>query len=340
MSSNICAPQPVLEVERLAVDFMVGGAWVRVVDDVSFSVSAGEMVGLVGESGSGKTVTCLSITKLLPSRTSRIGGGSIRLSGIDLTTVQSRRLEDVRGRDVGMIFQEPMTSLNPSFRVGEQIAEVVRRHRGASRRDAMKRAIEMLDRVGIPGAAQRARAYPHELSGGMRQRVMIAMALCCDPQLLIADEPTTALDVTVQAQVLDVLREMSRQMDTAVLFVTHDLGVVADLCDRAVVMYAGQVVEQSTVDALFATPRHPYTQALLQAMPHMGARQGMLHVIPGTAPRPGSMPVGCRFHARCPVAEERCTVGPIPLIDDDSRLSRCILSSGDVVPEALDKVRM
>jgi ABC-type dipeptide/oligopeptide/nickel transport system ATPase subunit len=232
MSSNICAPQPVLEVERLAVDFMVGGAWVRVVDDVSFSVSAGEMVGLVGESGSGKTVTCLSITKLLPSRTSRIGGGSIRLSGIDLTTVQTRRLEDVRGRDVGMIFQEPMTSLNPSFRVGEQIAEVVRRHRGASRRDAMRRAIEMLDRVGIPGAAQRARAYPHELSGGMRQRVMIAMALCCDPQLLIADEPTTALDVTVQAQVLDVLREMSRQMDTAVLFVTHDLGVVADLCDR------------------------------------------------------------------------------------------------------------
>ncbi|MEO6122336.1 MAG: ABC transporter ATP-binding protein [Ilumatobacteraceae bacterium] len=319
----------VLEVDGLSVDFGSGKSWVRVVDDVSFTVGAGEIVGLVGESGSGKTVTCLSITQLLPPRTSKISGGAIRLGGVDLTQLGRRALEDVRGRDIGMIFQEPMTSLNPAFRVGDQIAQVVRRHRGVTKQAAWNRAVEMLDAVGIPSPAGRARSYPHELSGGMRQRVMIAMALSCEPQLLIADEPTTALDVTVQAQVLDVLRNMGREFNTAILFVTHDLGVVAELCDRVVVMYAGQIVEQSGVDPIFEAPQHPYTGALLRAMPQIGARRGRLPVIPGTAPRPGLMPTGCRFYARCEEAEQRCTEGPITLsVTADGRMARCIHVDG------------
>ena len=318
-------PSPVLEIDRLSVEFIGATGWVQVVKDVSLQVAAGEMVGLVGESGSGKTVTCLSVTQLLPARTSRISGGAIRVGGVDLTGMKRRALEDVRGRDVGMIFQEPMTSLNPAFRVGEQIGAVVRRHRGVSKQAALARAVEMLDAVGIPGASGRARCYPHELSGGMRQRVMIAMALCCEPQLLIADEPTTALDVTVQAQVLDVLREMARELNTAVLFVTHDLGVVAELCDRVVVMYAGQIVEESAVDPLFESPRHPYTRALLRSMPQIGARRGRLPVIPGAAPRPGNMPDGCRFHARCSEGEQRCTESPVELVvGPGARAARCI----------------
>ncbi len=316
---------PTLAIDQLCVDFLGDGGWLRVVDDVSFDVRSGEIVGLVGESGSGKTVTCLSITQLLPARVSRVSGGTILLGDRELTTLSRRELEDVRGRDVGMIFQEPMTSLNPAFRVGEQIAEVVRRHRGSSRTAATDRAVEMLDAVGIPGARQRARCYPHELSGGMRQRVMIAMALCCEPRLLIADEPTTALDVTVQAQVLDVVREMCRAFDTAVLFVTHDLGVVADLCDRVVVMYAGQVVEQAGVDPLFEAPEHPYTSALLESMPQVGARRGRLPVIPGSAPRPGSMPEGCRFTERCAESEQQCAQAPVTLTSTgDGRAARCI----------------
>ena len=329
----------VLEIEGLSVDFRAGKDWVRVVDDVSFDVGAGEIVGLVGESGSGKTVTCLSVTQLLPPRTSRSSAGSIRLGGIDLTRTGRRGLEDVRGRDVGMIFQEPMTSLNPAFRVGDQIAQVVRRHRGVGKQAAWNRAIEMLDAVGIPNAVGRARSYPHELSGGMRQRVMIAMALSCEPRLLIADEPTTALDVTVQAQVLDVLRTMGKELDTAVLFVTHDLGVVAELCDRVVVMYAGQIVEQSDVDPLFEMPRHPYTRALLRAMPQIGARRGRLPVIPGSAPRPGGMPPGCRFHPRCEEGEQRCTEAPVPLtIGRAGRLARCVHVADADAPEHGEEV--
>jgi oligopeptide/dipeptide ABC transporter ATP-binding protein len=314
----------VLEITGLSVDFLQPHGWARVVQDVSLSVAPGELVGLVGESGSGKTVTCLSITQLLPRRTSRIAAGSIVLDGTELTGLTERRMEDVRGREVGMIFQEPMTSLNPSFRVGEQIAEVLRRHRGMSGSAAARRAVELLDSVGIPAAAARARAYPHQLSGGMRQRVMIAIALSCEPKLLIADEPTTALDVTVQAQVLDLIRQMARDSGTAVLFVTHDLGVVADLCDRVVVMYAGEVVEQAAVDDLFESPGHPYTRALLRSMPQVGARQGRLPVLPGSAPRAGSMPPGCRFEPRCIEALPECAAAPVTLTTTPTGSSRCV----------------
>ncbi|MDW3215269.1 MAG: ABC transporter ATP-binding protein [Ilumatobacteraceae bacterium] len=319
------ADAPVLEIEELTVEFLTDVGWRPVVEDVGFSVDRGEVVGLVGESGSGKSVTCLSITQLLPARTSRIATGRILLDGRDLRAVTPRQLEDVRGREISMIFQEPMTSLNPAFTVGEQIAEVVRRHRGSSRRDATLRAVEMLDAVGIAAPKQRIHAYPHELSGGMLQRAMIAMALSCEPSLLIADEPTTALDVTVQAQVLDVLRSMCAEFGTGVLFVTHDLGVVADLCDRVVVMYAGQVVEQAPIETLFDAPNHPYSCALLDALPQLGARRGRLSSIPGVAPRAGRFPTGCRFHPRCPASTEACAAESVDLeFYEDGRASRCI----------------
>ena len=317
-----------LTIDGLTVEFATEGGWRPVVQDVGFSVDRGEIVGLVGESGSGKSVTCLSVTQLLPARTSRIVSGRILLDGRDLRLAAPRELEDVRGRQISMIFQEPMTSLNPAFTVGEQIAEVVRRHRGSSRRDATRRAVEMLDAVGIAAPGQRVHAYPHELSGGMLQRAMIAMALSCEPSLLIADEPTTALDVTVQAQVLDVLRSMCAEFGTGVLFVTHDLGVVADLCDRVVVMYAGQVVEEAPIDPLFEAPNHPYTCALLDALPQLGARRGRLSVIPGIAPRAGRFPSGCRFHPRCPASTDACVAQDVVLdVFEPGRSSRCVRRS-------------
>ncbi len=316
---------PALAVRGLCVDVAAADGWARVVDDVSFTVPAGRTVGLVGESGSGKTLTCLAVPQLLPERRARIAAGSVRVDGRELVGLSARQLEDVRGDEVAMVFQEPMTSLNPAFTIGAQITEVVRRHRGASRADATRRAVEVLDDVGIPSARERMRMYPHELSGGMRQRAMIAMALSCEPRVLLADEPTTALDVTVQAQVLDVLRRLSRERDMAVLLVTHDLGVVADLCDDVVVMYAGQVVESADVDGLFEEPAHPYTRALLRAMPQVGARQGELAVIPGTAPGAGELPGGCRFHPRCEAAIDACRAGPVALAEVwGGRASRCI----------------
>ncbi|MEO5902089.1 MAG: ABC transporter ATP-binding protein, partial [Ilumatobacteraceae bacterium] len=236
-----------------------------------------------------------------------------------------RRLEDIRGDDIGMIFQEPMTSLNPAFTVGQQIAEMVRRHRGGSRKEANARAVEMLRRVGIPSPAKRAREYPFQFSGGMRQRVMIAMALACDPKLLIADEPTTALDVTIQAQVLDLLRDMQQEFGMSLIFITHDLGVVADICDRVVVMYAGRVVETASIDDLYFRPAHPYTEGLLTAMPQIGTRSGRLASIPGSTPVPSSLPSGCAFHPRCPYAIEACTSGDVELVElGNGRSSRCI----------------
>ena len=281
---------PILTVEDLTVDFLTEIGWATVVQDVNFQVGAGETVGIVGESGSGKTVTSMAVMGLIPQPPGRIPSGSIKLEGVDLLTLSKKHLEDVRGDRMSMIFQEPMTSLNPAYTVGDQIAETMRRHLGLSRKDARQRAVDMLSRVHIPNATRRAKSYPHEFSGGMRQRVMIAMALCCEPTLLIADEPTTALDVTVQAQVLELVKEIQQDMGMAILFITHDLGVVADVCDRVVVMYAGQVVEQAPADELFHRPSHPYTDGLLRSMPAMAARTGKLHSIAGHPPMVGAFP--------------------------------------------------
>ena len=314
-----------LEVEGLSIAFATDHGWTRVVDDVTFGLDRGETLGLVGESGSGKSVTAMAIMGLIPEPPGRVESGTIALAGEELTALSERQLQDRRGALVSMVFQEPMTSLNPAFTVGEQVAETVRRHRGVGRRAAMNRAAEMLDLVGIPDARRRLHSYPHEYSGGMRQRAMIAMALACDPKLLIADEPTTALDVTIQAQVLDLLRDLRREFDMAILFVTHDLGVVADICDRVVVMYAGQLIEEAAVDRLFDQPYHPYTEGLLLSMPQMGDRGGQLNSIPGGPPSPWDLPPGCRFAPRCHYAIDACTQSePSLLGHGDARWSRCL----------------
>jgi oligopeptide/dipeptide ABC transporter ATP-binding protein len=316
---------PILSVEKLSVDFLTDRGWARVVEDVSFSVAPGETLGLVGESGSGKTVTSLSIMQLVPMPPGRFSGGRILFDGEDLTKLPERQLRRLRGNDIAMVFQESMTSLNPAFTIGDQIAEAVRVHRGLGRRAALDRAVEVLDLVGIPSPRERVHAYPHEFSGGMRQRAAIAMALACEPRLLIADEPTTALDVTVQAQVLALLRDLQQRFGMAMLFITHNLGVVADICDRVAVMYAGQIVEVADVDALFARPAHPYTDGLLRAMPQLGKRGERLAVVPGVPPMPWAMPQGCRFHPRCPHAEPACQETAPELAElHDARLSRCL----------------
>ena len=319
------AGSALLTVDGLTLQFATAAGWLTVVEDVGFHVRAGEVVGLVGESGSGKTVTSLGIMGLLPPRSSRRAHGSVWMGGRELTALDDAAMRKVRGDEISMIFQEPMTSLNPAFTVGNQIAEAVRLHRDASRREARARAVEMLDLVGIPDATRRAGDYPHAFSGGMRQRAMIAMALACEPKLLIADEPTTALDVTIQAQVLDLIRSLQQALGMAVLFVTHDLGVVADICDRVVVMYAGQVVEDAPASSLFGRPRHPYADALLASMPQLGATEIHLHVIPGQVPTPDRMPVGCRFHPRCEHAVDACAAEPVELLPTSTGGSvRCI----------------
>ncbi len=305
--------QPVLAVESLSVEFRGQPDWVRVVDDVSFEIQPGQTVGLVGESGSGKTVTSLAAMGLLPRRAARIAQGSLRLEGRDLRTLTTKERRHVRGRDMSMVFQEPMTSLNPAFTIGNQIAESLRVHRGLSRREGLARAVDLLELVGVPDAQRRVKDYPHTFSGGMRQRAMIAMAVACKPRLLIADEPTTALDVTVQAQVLDLLRRLQAESGMAMLFVTHDLGVVANMCDRVVVLYAGQVVEQAMAAEFFTRPRHPYAKGLLDAMPQVGEPGRRLRAIPGDVPRPEAFASGCRFSPRCTHAELRCTEAPMVL---------------------------
>jgi peptide/nickel transport system ATP-binding protein len=300
----------ILSVEHLSVEFLTDRGWATVVEDVSFQVSPGETLGLVGESGSGKTVTSLSIMQLVPMPPGRFSGGRILFGGEDLTRLPEKQLRRLRGNDIAMVFQESMTSLNPAYTIGDQIAESVRVHRGLNRRAALDRAVEMLDLVGIPSPRERVHAYPHEFSGGMRQRAAIAMALACEPKLLIADEPTTALDVTVQAQVLSLLRELQQRFDMAMLFITHNLGVVAEICDRVAVMYAGQIVEVAPVDDLFAGPGHPYTEGLLRAMPQLGQRGERLAVVSGVPPMPWAMPAGCRFHPRCGYAHASCRTNP------------------------------
>jgi oligopeptide/dipeptide ABC transporter ATP-binding protein len=321
------APEPaLLSVDGLQVEFVGDYGWTRVVDDGHLSMRRGDTRALVGESGSGKTITALSVMGLVPHPQGRVTAGTIMFEGRDLRSMPRRQMRELRGRDIAMIFQEPMTSLNPAYTVGDQIAETVRRHRGLSRKDAWARAVEMLDLVGIPAAARRAKEYPHAFSGGMRQRVMIAMAISCDPKLLIADEPTTALDVTVQAAILELLRSLRDDIGMAVLLVTHDLGVVADFCDDVTVMYAGQVIEDSPSEAIFSRPLHPYTAGLLSAMPQSSLLGQALVVIPGVVPRPEHMPPGCRFHPRCPHAVSgTCDVGTLDLLEvEPARDTRCV----------------
>ena len=306
---------PLLEVRDLRTWFHTDNGVARAVDGVSFQVQRGEMLGIVGESGSGKSVTSLSIMQLVPQPPGEIvAGSSIRLRGEELIGATPARLRELRGNDIGMIFQEPMTSLNPVHTVGAQIAEALRLHRGLGRREAGREAVELLRLVGIPDPESRARDYPHQLSGGQRQRVMIAMALSCEPDLLIADEPTTALDVTIQAQILDLLAELRERLGMAVILITHDLGVVAEVCDRVLVMYAGQVLEQGTVREIFDQPHHPYTEGLLRSIPRLGANLERLAVIPGSVPSPTDWPAGCRFHTRCPYGWDRCVRAQPPLI--------------------------
>jgi peptide/nickel transport system ATP-binding protein len=316
---------PLLEVENLAVEFLTPDGWLRVVEDVSFTVRAGATTGLVGESGSGKSVSVLAVMGLLPRGQARIAAGSVRLGGRDLLAMSEDEIRRIQGSEIAMIFQEPMTSLNPAFTIGNQIAESVRAHRKVSKQDAWRRAVETLELVGIPDAAQRVNEYPHNFSGGMRQRAMIAMALACDPKILIADEPTTALDVTIQAQILDLLRRLQHELGMGIVFVTHDLGVVADLCDEVTVLYAGQTVEHAEVADLFARPRHPYTAALMESMPQAAPPGDHLRVIPGTVPRPDEMPAGCRFHPRCAHAEARCIDTPVTVTAlDGTAVVRCL----------------
>ncbi len=299
--------EALLEVENLCVEFSDDHGTVRAVDDVSFSIRAGDTLGIVGESGCGKSVTSLALMGLLPQPAGRIASGSVRLDGIELTTMSENALRRMRGAELSMVFQEPMTALNPVYTIGSQMTAVLRRHEGLSRRAARTRSIEMLERIGIPVPARRVDEYPHELSGGMRQRAMIAMALSCRPKLLIADEPTTALDVTTQAQVLTQIADLQKELGTAVILVTHDLGVVAETCDQALVMYCGQIVEQAPVKVLFETPRHRYTEGLIAAIPRIRPqRLTRLPVIPGTVPDLAALPAGCRFAERCGFADETC----------------------------------
>jgi oligopeptide/dipeptide ABC transporter ATP-binding protein len=295
-----------LAVEGLSVAFDTDQGERRVVEDVSFRVGAGETVGLVGESGCGKSVTAMSIMRLLPSPPSRAFAGQIIFEGADILTLPAAAMRSVRGNRIGMVFQEPMTSLNPVLSIGYQIEEVLRLHRRLGRKAARQQALEMLRHVGIGAPERRLGQYPHQLSGGLRQRVMIAIALICRPQLLIADEPTTALDVTIQAQILDLLRRLKREMGMALLLITHDLGVVAEMCDQVVVMYAGRIVEQARSAELFKHPRHPYTTGLLAAMPRLTPKGGKLPSISGTVPPPGKRGIGCSFAERCPRVQERC----------------------------------
>ena len=312
-----------LSVAGLSVEVATSHGAVRLVEDVSFTIAPGEVLGLVGESGCGKSVTAMSLLRLLPEPPTRIAAGQIRFEGDDLARLGRRRLRALRGGRIGMIFQEPMTSLNPTYSIGWQLAEALRLHtnlRGAALR---ARLPDLLRQVGIGAAERRLAQFPHELSGGLRQRVMIAMAIACAPRLLIADEPTTALDVTVQLQVLDLLAKLRRETGMAMLLITHDLGVIAGFADRVAVMYAGRIVETGATAALFAAPRHPYTQALLAARPKLHGPRGALPAIPGSVPPPHARPPGCPFAARCPRSDAACTAAMPPLAGDAGHEVAC-----------------
>ncbi len=323
----------VLDVQGLRTEFRIGGAWFAAVDGLSLSLAAGETLALVGESGCGKSMTALSIMGLVPPA-GRVGAGQILLDGEDLAGMPERRLEQLRGNRMAMIFQEPMTCLNPVMTIGNQVAESLRIHRGLSRAAANAAALAVLEEVKIPSAARRFGDYPHQFSGGMRQRVMIALALACEPALLLADEPTTALDVTIQAQVLGLLADLKARHGMAMLFITHNLGVVAQIADGVAVMYAGQVVEQADVHAVFARPAHPYTRALFAAIPRMDRDGQALLAIPGRVPPMDAMPPGCRFQPRCPMARAGCEQPQVLAPAAAGHLARCHVATG-VLAEAV-----
>jgi len=326
-----------LSVKDIVVDFKTRYGNARVLDHVNLDVGSGEILGIVGESGCGKSMTALSIMGLVPDPPGKVTSGSIKIGGTELVGMDLERLRQIRGKDIGMIFQEPMTSLNPVFTVGEQIAESVRLHENARPKAAMDRAVEMLKAVEIPDAEARARAYPHQLSGGMRQRVMIAMALACRPKVLIADEPTTALDATVQAQIFDLLQDLQAETGTAIILITHDMGAIAELADTVAVMYAGRVVEKGTVEAILSTPRHPYTKGLITCVPHLEPdppieRQELLEV-PGVVPALTELGKGCAFAPRCSEAIEKCSAEkPELLATDEAHLAACWVAQGERAP--------
>jgi peptide/nickel transport system ATP-binding protein len=312
LCDRVASAEPVLDVNALKTYFFTRSGAVKAVDGVSFALKRGETLAIVGESGCGKSVTALSLMRLIPDPPGRIVGGSISLDGVDILSLDDAEMRAMRGRDISMIFQEPMTSLNPVMSIGRQLAEVLRLHQTLSKSELQNKVVELLALVRIPEAAQRARQYPHQLSGGMRQRVMIAIALACNPKVLIADEPTTALDVTVQAQILELIVSLQKKLGTAVILITHDLGLVAQTAQRVIVMYAGRKVEEAAVDALFASPQHQYTRGLMASLPRLGllrgetAATGRLQEIPGMVPPLTNLPPGCAFAPRCPRADERC----------------------------------
>ncbi len=319
--------EPLLSIRDLRTWFYTEAGVARAVDGVSFDIGSGETVGIVGESGCGKSVTALSILRLIQPPGRIEPGSVIEFEGKDLVTLADDDIRDIRGNRISMIFQEPMSALNPVFTVGDQVAEVARVHARMRRGDAWTQAVEMLALTGIPDAQARANQYPHQLSGGMRQRVLIAMALMMKPALVIADEPTTALDVTIQAQILDLLVDLQKKIDTSILMITHDLGVIAETASKVIVMYAGEVVEQAEVDELFAKPHHPYTEGLMHSMPHIGHDQERLNVIPGTVPAPTEWPHGCRFRERCPYSWDLCEAEHPPLYQiGPGHVSRCHLA--------------
>jgi peptide/nickel transport system ATP-binding protein len=321
-----------LEVKNLQTHFPTRAGLVKAVNDVSFYINEGELLGLVGESGCGKSITALSVMRLI-APPGKIFGGEITFKGENLLQATDERMREIRGNDIAMIFQDPMTSLNPVYTVGEQIAEALRLHRKLNKKDAWNAAIKSMEEVSIPDPSRRVNDYPHQLSGGMRQRVMIAMALACDPELLIADEPTTALDVTIQAQILELLDELRKTRKLAVLLITHDLGVVAEVADRVCVMYTGRIVEESGVDELFRKPKHPYTEGLLKSVPKLrefgNEKETRLSTIQGTVPSPTNLPEGCHFAPRCPYRFERCVHEPMPLFELEKEVEvRCVLYEG------------
>lgn len=316
----------ILELKELSTHFFTDSGEIPAVDKVSFKVHKGEVVGIVGESGSGKSVTSLSVMQLIPRPPGRIVGGEITFKDQDIARASEKKMKGIRGNEISMIFQEPMTSLNPLFTIGNQMREAIRIHQKVSKKAATEKAVTMLRTVGIPRAEEIVNEYPHQLSGGMRQRVMIAMAMSSDPELLIADEPTTALDVTIQAQILDLMKKLNKEEETSILLITHDLGVVADICERVVVMYSGQVVEQGTKREILKDPQHPYTQGLIKSLPKIHGRDEKLYSIPGTVARPKVGQIGCRFAPRCEFAFDRCfSENPNLYKLDNNRESRCFL---------------